>query len=87
MVGQENNKYTTFETQQTRHYLLEWQHMLHGNICFIIDIVVGFDVNITKNINLKHDNYMQLSSELKRLCPNLSFEIEPIVLGATGLVT
>ena len=30
---------------------------------------------------------MQLSSELKRLCPNFSFEIVPIVLGATGLVT
>ena len=30
---------------------------------------------------------MQLSSELKRLYPNFSFEIVPIVLGATGLVT
>ena len=59
----------------------------HGNICFIIDIAVGLNVNIAKNINLKHDNYMQLSSELKRLYPNFSFEIEPIVLGATGLVT
>ena len=30
---------------------------------------------------------MQLSSELKRLYPNFSFEIVPIVLDATGLVT
>ena len=30
---------------------------------------------------------MQLSSELKWLYPNFSFEIVPIVLGATGLVT
>ena len=28
-----------------------------------------------------------MSSELKRLYPNFSFEIVPIVLGATGLVT
>ena len=39
----------------------------HDSMCFIIDIAVGLDVNITKNINLKHDNYMQLSSELKLL--------------------
>ena len=30
---------------------------------------------------------MQLSPKLKRLYPNFSFEIVPIVLGATGLVT
>ena len=59
----------------------------HDNICFIIDIAVGLDVNITKKIHLKHDNYMELSSELKRLYPNFSFEIVPVVLGATGLVT
>ena len=29
---------------------------------------------------------MQLSSELKRLYPGFTFEIIPIVLGATGLV-
>ena len=65
--------------------ILYWNK--HDNTCFIIDIAVGLDVNITKNVNLKHDNYMQLSSELKRLYPIFSFEIVPIVLGATGLVT
>ena len=30
---------------------------------------------------------MQLSSELKQLYPNFSFEIVPIVLGAARLVT
>ena len=29
---------------------------------------------------------MQLSSELKLLHPNFSFQILPIVLGATGLI-
>ena len=65
--------------------ILYWNK--HDNTCFIIDIAVGLDVNITKNVNLKHDNYMQLSSELKRLYHNFSFEIVPIVLGANGLVT
>ena len=32
-------------------------------------------------------DYMQLSSELKWLYPNFLFEIVPVVLGATGLVT
>ena len=56
------------------------------NKCYIIDIAIGFDINVGKNINLKYDNYMQLSSELKRLYPSFTFEIIPIVLGATGLV-
>ena len=35
--------------------------------CYIIDFIIGLDINVEKNINLKFDNYMQLSSELKRL--------------------
>ena len=53
------------------------------NKCYIIEL----DTNVGKNINLKYDNYMQLSSELKRLYPSFTFEIIPIVLGATGLVS
>ena len=56
-----------------------------GNKCYIIDIAIGLDINVRKNINLKFDNYMQLSSELKRLYPSFTFEIIQIVLGATGL--
>ena len=52
-----------------------------------IHIAVGLDVNSTRKVNLKHDNYVQLSSELKGLYPNFLFEIVPIVLGVTGLVT
>ena len=57
------------------------------NKCYIIDIIIGLDINVAKNINLKYDNYMQLSSELKRLYPSFTFEIIPIVLGATGLLS
>ena len=44
-------------------------------------------LNSMKKVNLKHDNFMQLSSELNWLYPNFSFEIVSIILGATGLVT
>ena len=47
---------------------------------------LAFILTLGKNINLKYDNYMQLSSELKRLYPRFTFEIIPIVLGVTGLV-
>ena len=46
-----------------------------GKQCFIIDISVGLDVNVTKNFHQKHDKYLPLTAELKRL------------YGATGLVT
>ena len=55
--------------------------------CFIIDISVGLDVNVTKNFNQKRDNYLPLAAELKRLYETYTFEIIPIAIGATGLVT
>ena len=55
--------------------------------CFIIDISVGLDVNVTKNFNQKRDNYLPLASELKRLYETYTFEIILIAMGATGLVT
>ena len=55
--------------------------------CYIIDIVVGLDINVEKNCQLKHDNYFQLGAELKRIYSDYSFEVVPISLGATGLVT
>ena len=79
-----NKKITTI-IKYNKPDILYWNK--HGNTCFIVDIAVGLDVNITKNVHLKHDNYMQLSPKLKRLYPIFSFEIVPIVLGATGLVT
>ena len=71
--------------KQNKPDILYWNK--HDNTCFIINIAAGLDVNIRKNVNLKYDNYMQFSSELKRLYPNFSFEIVPIVSGTTGLVT
>ena len=55
--------------------------------CHVIDICVGLDVNIDKNITMKLDNYLPLTAELKRLYSEYSFTINPIVIGATGLIT
>lgn len=54
---------------------------------YIMDICVCLDVNIDKNISLKLDHYLPLAAELKRLYPDYIFEVLPIVIGATGLIT
>ena len=48
---------------------------------YVIDVVVGLDVNVEKNYRTKLDNYLPLCIELK-----FSFEVIPVALGATGLV-
>ena len=40
-----------------------------------------------KQENMKIDNYTLLTVGLHRLYPNYSYEVVPIVLGATGLTT
>ena len=45
------------------------------------------DQNIHKQEKMKIDNYTLLTIGLYRLYPNYSYEVDPIVLGATGLVT
>ena len=55
--------------------------------CFIIDICIPLDQNIKSNEKTKLDRYMPLSVELKRLYPEYSFVVVPVVIGATGLVT
>ena len=49
--------------------------------CFIIDISVCLDVNITKNFNQKRDDYLPLAAELKHLCDKFNFKIIPITFG------
>ena len=52
----------------------------------LIEVAIGLDINAGMNINWRYDNYMRFSSEMKRLYPSFTFEVIPIVLGATGLV-
>ena len=53
---------------------------------FIIDVVVGLDVNVEKNYKIKQDHYLPLCIELKKIYPEYSYEVIPIAIGATGLV-
>ena len=48
---------------------------------------VPLDPNVHKQEKVKIDNYTLLTISLYRLYPNDSYEVVPIVLGATGLVT
>ena len=65
--------------------LLLWR--LHDKKPYLIDIVVGLDVNVDKNYKVKQDNYLPLCVEMKKLYPEYSFEVVPISIGATGLIT
>ena len=53
---------------------------------YIIDVVVGLDVNVEKNYKNKQDTYLPLCIELKKLYNEYSFEVIPIAIGATGLI-
>ena len=64
--------------------LLLWR--LNEKKAFVIDVVVGLDVNVEKNYKTKQDNYLPLCVELKKLYPEFSFEVVPVAIGATGLV-
>ena len=55
--------------------------------CQVIDICVPLDQNVKTNEKTKKDRYIPLTVALKRLYPDYSYSVIPIVLGATGLVT
>ena len=55
--------------------------------CHIIDICVPLDQNVHAQEKTKIDTYTPLSVNLRRLYPDYSYEIVPIVMGATGLIT
>ena len=55
--------------------------------CHIIDVCVPLDQNVHVQEKAKIDTYTPLSISLHRLYPDYTYEIIPIVLGATGLIT
>ena len=58
----------------------------YEQLCFIVHVSIGFDVNVDKNYKLKH-SYLPLTAELKGSYEHYKFEVVRIVVGATGLVT
>ena len=48
--------------------LLLWR--LNEKKAFVIDVVVGLDVNVEKNYKTKQDSYLSLCVEMKKLYPD-----------------
>ena len=76
---------TLQKIQHNRPDIVVWKNK--EKLCFIIDVSIGLDVNVDKNYELKQSSYLPLAAELKRLYEDYKFEVVPIVVGATGLVT
>ena len=55
-------------------------------ICKIIEISCPADVNITKKVEEKLNNYGPLIHNLQIMYPHYKFQIVPIVIGALGCV-
>ena len=70
--------------QHNRPDITVWK--FKEKLCFIIDVSIGLDVNVDEIYELKH-SYLPIAAELKRLYEHYKFEVVPIVVGATGLVT
>ena len=76
---------TTPKVKHNKPDIVMWNKEDHQ--CFVIDVCVPLDENVKANEKIKQDRYMPLLVVLKRLYPEYSFSIGPIVIGATGLVT
>ena len=57
-----------------------------GKICKIIEISCPTDVNITKKVEEKLNNYGPLIRNLQIMYPHYKFQMVPIVIGALGYV-
>ena len=76
---------TTPRTQHNKPDLIVWENSKKS--CKIIDICVPLDENVKTNEKEKRDRYAVLAVALKRLYPEYTFSVIPIVVGATGLIT
>ena len=76
---------TTPPVKHNKPDLVVWKK--DSKTCFIIDVCVPLDQNIQPNEKLRQDRYLALSVGLKRIYPQYTYTVIPIVLGATGLVT
>ena len=76
---------TTPRTIHNKPDLIVWDSRM--KLCKIIDICVPLDENVKSNEKEKRDKYAALAVALKRLYPEYTYSIIPIVVGATGLVT
>ena len=59
---------------------------MEGKICKIIEISCPADINITKKIEEKLNNYGPLICNLQIIYRHYKFQMVPIVIGALGYV-
>ena len=76
---------TTPKVKHNKPDIILWNKEEHK--CSVIDVCIPLDENVKANEKVKEDRYMPLLVGLKRLYPEYTFSVVPIVIGATGLVT
>ena len=59
---------------------------LENKTCSIVDICVPLDVNVEREEKVKRDRYLVLAAGLKRIYSGYSYNVIPIVVGATGYI-
>ena len=81
----DTNVNTQPKTTHNKPDLIVWRK--NKKQCIVVDICIPLDQNVKSNEKVKRDRYIPLTVALKRLYPEYSYSIVPVVLGATGLVT
>ena len=76
---------TTPPVKHNRPDMVVWNNQ--DKTCAIVDICVPLDINVHVQEKTKCDTYAPLIVGLLRHYPQYKFEIVPLVVGATGLVT
>ena len=77
--------HTVPQVKNNKPDLVIWNKL--KKTCHIIDVCVPLDQNVHTQEKTKVDTYTPLSVNLRRLYPDFTYEIVPIVMGATGLIT
>ena len=76
---------TTPRVKHNKPDMIIWNN--RDMTCAIVDICVPLDMNVHAQEKTKRDTYGPLIVGLLRHYPQFKFEVVPLVIGATGLVT
>ena len=76
---------TTPRVKHNKPDIVVWDRK--SKTCSIVDVCVPLDCNVHDQEKKKIDTYSPLIVGLLRLYPEYKFEVIPLVIGATGLIT
>ena len=76
---------TTPRVKHNKPDMVIWNH--RSMTCSVVDICVPLDLNVHVQEKTKRDTYGPLIVGLLRHYPKFKFDVVPLVIGATGLVT